>query len=98
MNLPQLNAEASLAPTTGRYRGKALLGRLGTGEVTLQQFGASSLLGHHGVAMRCCGYSALLHRYVCITRTVPPAEQCACRQDYFGHPVIICRPPVLSTD
>ena len=67
MNLPQFNAEASLGPTMGIYRGKALFGRLGTGEVLpMQEFLASStrsrnldlpFLGSTGLSrtMTCCG-------------------------------------------
>jgi len=98
MNMPGFDAESSLGPTTGIYRGKAVFGRLGAGEVSLQQFGASSFLGRFGVTKRCCGYSTLLHRFVCATRIVSPLEQCECQRDFFGHPVIICRPPVFSLD
>jgi hypothetical protein len=96
MTMPGFNADSSLGPTLGTYRRKTVFGRLGTGEVSLQQFGASSFLERFGVTMRCCGYSTWLHRFVCTTRIVSPLEQCECRRDFLGHPVIICRPPVLS--
>ena len=98
MNMPGFDAESSLGPAFGIYRGKAVFGGLGMGEVSLQQFGASSFLGRFGVPMTCCGYSTWLHRFVCTTRIVSPLEQCACQRGAFGHPVIICRPPVFSPD
>jgi hypothetical protein len=98
MNTPGFDAESSLGPTMGIYRRKAVFGGLGMGEVSLQQFGASSFLGRFGVTMRCCGYSTWLHRFVCTTRIVSPLEQCECQRDFFGHPIIICRPPVFSPD
>jgi hypothetical protein len=105
MNLPGFAAESSLGPVTGIYRGKAVFGGSGRGEVSLQQFGASSVPGHLSpvrgfldVTIRCCGYSTRLHQFVCTTHTVSPFEQCECQQDFFGHPVVICRPPVFSPD
>lgn len=98
MNIPGFNADLSLGPTMGIYRGNAAFGGSGRGEVSMQQFGASSFLGRFGVTKRCCGYSTWLHRFVCTTRIVSPLEQCECQRDFFGHPVIICHPPVLSPD
>jgi hypothetical protein len=98
MNMPGFDAESSLGLTMGIYRGEAGFGGSGMGEVSMQQFDTSSFLGRFGVTMRCCGYSTWLHRFVCTTRIVSPLEQCECQQDFFGHPVIICRPPVLSPD
>jgi hypothetical protein len=94
MNMPGFDAEASLGPTRGIYRGSADFGGLGTGEVSMQQFGASSFAGRFGVTIRCCRYSTFLHRYVCIERTVSPFEQCECTGGGFG-PIIICHPPIL---
>lgn len=95
MNIPGFDAESSLGPTMGIYRGKAVFGRFGTVAVSMQQFG--TFPGGFGETMRCCGYSSLLHRFVCITRTVSPLEQCECRRNSFG-PYIICRPPIASPD
>jgi hypothetical protein len=48
MNLSQFNAEESLGPTMGLYRGKAVFGRSGTGEVLpMQGFLASSTLSRN---------------------------------------------------
>jgi hypothetical protein len=45
MNIPGFNAESSLGPTMGIYRGKAGFGRSGTGEVLpMQNILASSIL------------------------------------------------------
>lgn len=98
MNIPGFTAEASLGPTIGIYRRKAVFGGVRMGEVSMQQFGASSFLGRFGETMRCCGYSTWLHRFVCTMRIVLPLEQCECQQDFFGHPLIICSSPVLSPD
>ena len=95
MNMPGFYAEASLDPTMGIYRGKASFGRSGMGEVAMQQLGTSSFLGRFGLTMRCCGY-AFGFGFVCTTRIVSPLEGCECMQNFFGYPVIICRPPVLS--
>lgn len=99
MNMPGFNAESSLDPTMGIYghiSGKVGFGGSCMSEVSMQQFDTSSFLGRFGVTMRCCGYSTLLHRFVCTTRIVSPFEQCECDQNFIGHPVIICRPPVLQ--
>jgi hypothetical protein len=98
MNMPGFDAESSLGPTMGVYRGKAGFGGVGMGDVSMQQLGTASFLGGFGITRTCCGYSTLLHRFVCTTRIVSPLEQCECRRDFFGHPVILCRPPVLSPE
>lgn len=96
MNMPGFNAESSLSPTMGIYRGKARFGGSGMGEVAMQQLGISSFLGRFGLTMRCCGYTRF--GFVCTTRIVSPLEQCECQRNFFGYPVIICRPPILSPD
>lgn len=96
--MPGFDAESSLGPTTGIYRGRAVFGRLGTGKVSLQQFGASSFLDGFNETKTCCGYSTLSNRFVCTTQIVSPLEQCECQRGFFGDPIIICRPPVLSRD
>jgi len=98
MNVPGFNAESSLGPARGVYQGKAVFGGSGMGAVFLQQFGASSVLGRFGDTRRCCGFSTLFHRFVCINFLVHPIEQCECGQDFFGHPIISCRSPVFSLD
>lgn len=98
MNVPGFNAESSLGSSMGVYQKKAAFGGSGTSEVSMQQFGTSPLLDRFGVQMRCCGYSTLLHRFVCTTRMVSPLEHCSCQNDFFGHPLITCRPPILSRD
>jgi hypothetical protein len=103
MNMPGFDAESSLGPTIGTYRGRAVFGGLGTSEVSMSQFDISSLnpslkTRFWRFTMTCCGYSTLLHRIVCTTSDVSPFEQCECQRGYYGDPVIICRPPVFSPD
>jgi hypothetical protein len=92
MNMPGFDAEASLGPTRGIYRGSVDFGGLGTGEVSMQQFGAPSFAERFSETIRCCRYSPLLHRVVCVERTVSPAARCECREG----PIIICHRPVFS--
>jgi hypothetical protein len=102
MALPGFNAELSLLPATTSYRGRAIFSGPSTGTVAPQRFDATfafERLGRpwwFGFPMTCCGYSTLLHRYVCTTQLVSPFERCQCHRDYFGHPLILCRPPVIS--
>ncbi len=92
MNRPGFDAESSLGPTMGIYRGKALRGKSGTGEVLpMQDFPASSTLS---LIRRispwpqiCCfkpgvGLSCRDHR---------PFESCEC---IGGFPV--CGGPIVS--
>lgn len=96
MNMPGFGAEASLGPAAGTYRGRTIRGGSGTGDVSMQFFGASSFASRFGFTIKCCGYSTLLRRFVCTSRSVSPLENCECQQDIFGHPLIFCRPPVAS--
>lgn len=104
MAFPGFNAERSLLPATTGYRNRTLFTGHVTGTVSLQQFDfafASERFGYpwrFGIPITCCGYSTILHRFVCTTHFVSPFEQCQCQHDYFGHPFITCRPPVLSQD
>lgn len=95
MNIPGFNAEFCLGPASPIYRAKKMFGG-SQGEVLMQQLSATPFLGRLDLTMRCCGYSTLLRRFVCTTRSVSPLEHCECRRDYFGHPLIICRPPVAT--
>ncbi len=105
MNMPGYNAEASLGPTLGIYRGNAVFGRLGTGDVLpMQEFLASSPFsqnlnfGHSGSILwvtRCCRYAPILGKWICASRAHSPLEQCRCLSGAFG-PVIVCSPPVLQ--
>lgn len=88
MNMPGFDAESSLGPTMGIYRGKAVFGRLGTVEVMpMQEFLASStlsqnlnfgFLGSVWPIIRCCKYSRSAGAVVCSTRVHSPLEQCKC--------------------
>ena len=99
MSLPEFHAEAALGPATGRYAGAAVFGASAAGAVSpMQQFEATAFPGRFGFKMRCCGFSTWLRRFVCTERVVSPFEQCECTRDYVGHPVILCRPPVLSPE
>jgi len=96
MNIPGFDAELSLAPTMGIYRGKAVFGRSGTAGVTPAQtvgFSTSPFL----VTTRCCQWSPIVGRFVCTSRAHPPWVECRCiRTTTF--PVILCRDPVLSSN
>lgn len=91
MTLPQFSAEASLGPACGVYRGVAISDGAAAA-VSPAQFQV------FGFPMRCCGYSTLLHRFICVTRNVRPWENCRCEQGYFGDPVILCKPLVATTE
>ena len=87
MNMPRFTAEVSLYKTSQMYRGAmqgsptALTPSLGLG---IDLF----------PPIRCCGFVPMLQRFVCVTRRASPLEQCRCTRDFFGFPVILCRPPV----
>jgi hypothetical protein len=105
MNIPGFDAESSLGPTMGIYRGKVVSGRLGTGEVLpMQEFLASSTL-RRNLDLPFLG-STVLRRTItccrpvvgpfgthplCKTYEVPFFEDCKC---LFGAPV--CTPRVLQ--
>ncbi len=87
MNMPGFDAESSLGPTMGVYRGKALFGRLGTGEVLpMQEFLASSTRSRK---MTCCGLvmSPNGETYpVCRECPVPFFQDCQCCKLESGDP------------
>lgn len=90
MNMPGFGAESSLGPMMGIYRGKAVSGRLGTGEVLpTQEFLASSTLSRNldlpflgsTVYVECCGRvrSPLGGTHpVCRNFPVLPFQNCEC--------------------
>ena len=95
MNMPQFNAEASLGPSIGTYYGGPGYGRAdGTRIVPSQTFGRLDVFP----LMRCCGYVPSLGRFVSTSRRAFPFENCQCRRDIFGYPIILCEGPVLSSD
>lgn len=84
MNMPGFDAESSLGPTMGIYRGRAVFGRVGTGEVMLMQhIPASSILsqnlnfGFLGLPLdkkiKCCDREG-----DCTTYTVAYSAACGC--------------------
>jgi hypothetical protein len=96
MNMPGFDAESSLGPTMGIYRGKVVFGGSGTGKVLpMQGFLASSILSQN-LNFGFVG-SRLFRRTItccrvgisppCRTYEVPSFENCKC---VFGAPV--CTP------
>jgi hypothetical protein len=104
MSMPGFTAEASLGPSIGRYCGGTAFPRGSiAGDVVPAQFLAPMLssidLGswlNRFPPMRCCRYVPILGRFVCVSQRVSPLEQCSCESDYFGFPIILCRPPVSA--
>lgn len=93
MNIPQFNAEASLGPIMGIYRGKTVAGGPERSEISMQQFGGLSAIWYR---LECCGYSQLLHRFYCISQIVSVFDRCKCRRFPNG-PIILCDPLVIET-
>lgn len=83
MNIPQFNAEASLGPTMGVYRGKTGHGRSNSAQVLPSQNLS------FGSVMTCCRFVPGLGR-VCTSRQTHPLEYCECITTSLG-PIIICR-------
>jgi len=81
-NIPGFNGEASLSPTTGKYRGRAGFGGSSKGEVL------PSFSGYQNT-IRCC--SLVGGQAYCNTFRVPIGENCKCSG---GVPV--CTPRVLQ--
>jgi hypothetical protein len=96
MRLPGFDAETSLAPASGIYRGMA--GGPASGGVLPMQFDSAlgALQGRWPV-YRCCGWSAWLQRYVCVSRVRRPWESCTCTRTPYG-PIITCSPGELTTE
>lgn len=92
MNMPQFNAEASLGPTTRIYRKST--GFYGSDRAYV--FPSQNLgIGFNPFpAMRCCGFVPSLGRFVCTSRQTHPLENCECRKDFLGYPLILCRTAV----
>lgn len=68
MNTPGFDAESSLGPTMGIYRGKAVFGRLGTGEIQpAQEFLASSARSRN-LDLLSLGSIGLKREFCCFTR------------------------------
>jgi hypothetical protein len=88
MRLPGFDAESSLGPAMGVYRGNAAFANSGEGGVLpVQDFIASSssspqlnagLLGSLWPKLRCCKYSRFAKAVVCAERAHSPLEQCQC--------------------
>ncbi len=66
MNMPQFNAEASLGPTMGVYRGKTGHGRSNSAQVLPSQNLAFESI------MSCCGFVPSFGRFVCIYHQTRP--------------------------
>lgn len=92
MNMPQFNAEASLGPTKGIYRGNVI----SISSVSAQVFPSQNLGFGFNLfpQMRCCGFVPSLGRFVCTSRQTHPLENCECRRSFLGYPVIVCRDAV----
>ena len=95
MNLPQFNAEASLGPTMGIYRGKVGFGKSGMVEIsTINAFLASSTPRLNSVFLRwqwpqlCC-FDPGTKTYACIPWR--PGQVCNCQN---GHPK--CEDPIFT--
>jgi hypothetical protein len=97
--IPGFQAEASLGPPRGSYRATAGLGASRAADGLSMQASPTALAPAQGLGVdlfppiRCCGYVPTLHRFVCTTRRASPLEQCRCTRDFFGYPIILCRPP-----
>ncbi len=91
MNIPQFNAEASLGPAIGVYRGTAFGG---SGPIQILPSQASNFRFSPFPVMRCCGYVPSLGRFICTSRQTHPLENCECKRGFLGYPVILCRDAV----
>ena len=98
--IPGFQAESSLDPPRGRYRATARFGASGAADGLSMQGSPTALAPGLGFRIdlfppiRCCGFVPMWHRFFCIERRASPLEQCSCTQDFFGFPIILCRPPV----
>lgn len=96
MNIPRFNAEASLGPA-GIYAGKGIHS-IHRGEQVLARIIPSQSMQFRFnpfPEMRCCGYSSLLGRIICVSRRASPLENCRCERTPFG-PQILCSEPVFE--
>ena len=98
MNLPGFDAESSLGPANGVYRGRA--GGRGQAAAALspaQGFMGSSafnLIGSPFPIQRCCAYVPKFHSVVCVSHQTRPLEFCECRRPPGEIPFFVCRGPV----
>jgi len=89
MSIPGFDAESSLGPTLGIYRGSALFGGPGAGAIMPSRgFSASSmlslspgngLLGPLWPKIKCCKFSLFAGAVVCAERAHSPLEDCRCK-------------------
>ncbi len=89
MNIPQFNAEASLGPAVGVYRGNTVFGESGSFQILPSQ--TPNLQFNRFPVMRCCGYVRSLGRFVCTSRSTRIFETCECIRSPDGFPFILCR-------
>ena len=98
--IPGFQAESSLDPPQGIYRATAGFGASDAADCLSLQASPTALAPtlRRGIDLfppiRCCGFVPMLQRFVCVTRPVRPLEQCRCMRDFFGFPIVLCRPPV----
>jgi hypothetical protein len=98
--IPGFHAESSLTPSRGSYRATAVSGASSAASGLSMQGWPTALTPSVGLGIdlfppiRCCGFVPTLQRFVCVTRRASPLEQSRCTRDFFGFPVILCRPPV----
>jgi hypothetical protein len=97
--VPGFQAEASLGPAWGRYRATAAFGApRAAGGVSMQGW-PTAVTPSLGLGIdlfppiRCCRFVPKWGRFFCVERRASPLEQCRCTQDFFGFPIILCRPP-----
>ena len=89
MNIPQFNAEASLGPAMGVYRGNNVFGGSGSFQILPSQ--TPNFQVNRFPVMRCCGYVQWLGRFVCTSRSPRIFETCECIRSPDGFPFILCR-------
>jgi hypothetical protein len=88
MTFPGFTAEAATTPASQSY-GYVSAGGGAGGLVP-------AAVGFPFPLIRCCGYSQLLHRFVCVTRRQRPWESCQCQRTPLGDPFISCHDIVLT--
>ncbi len=101
MNMPGFTAENSVYNANGRYRAMADFGASSAVDGLSMQASPTVLTPSLGgidrfPPIRCCGFVPMWNRFVCVTRRASPFEQCQCKRDFFGFPIILCRPPVVT--
>ena len=91
MTLPGFTAEAATTPASQPY---GFVGADG-GAGGLVPAALSSRFPPFPT-IRCCGYSQLLRRFVCVTRRQAPWETCQCQRTPLGDPYIACTDNVFT--